>query len=263
MKKFTSLTIVGIIVITLTIINSCKKDDVISSKKSESFSLTKTAYIDCQSQCITPGSGEYYFKDASVTVQWGGPTQNRFTKVVDLRVYNTETDFVFMFKSTHSPQNLYINESLILSTPQGSEGSWTTYSIPLPAGWQACDLKEYLVSIDGSGPVALFNVSYQLIGICPRCEESFTFLHNGDNTYTFTYTPEEDITNAFIEFTFPQSVVVTAPRGWTQPGNGHVRQTHADLIACEPFVFTFELVHTLNGQGPLWTDFKVNGIPRN
>lgn len=263
MKKSTALLIIGAVIIALIVIVSCRKEDVELPSKSGAVTMPKAGYIDCQSQCILKGSGQFYAKDTSVTVLWGGASQNKFTKIVDLRVYNTETDFVFMFKSTQAPQNLYIDGVLILSTARGSEGVWTSYSIPLPAGWKACDLKEYNVSIDGQGAPALFKVSYQLIGICPACEESFSFVDNGDSSYTFTYIPKEEMIDAFIEFTFPQGIVVSAPAGWTQPGNGHVRQIHRNLVACEPFVFTFKLVHKENGFGPLWTDFKVNGISRN
>lgn len=263
MKKFTIIAMMGSIIIAMSLLSSCKKDEVLKTQKNVPITLKSAPYSGCNNQCIIPGSGEYYYKDATLTIQWGGPNNNKFSKTVDLRVYNTETDFVFMFKSSQSPQNLIIDSVPVLTAPQGSEYSWHTYSIPLPSGWQACDLKEYFVEIAGSGPKAIFNVSYELIGICPGCEEHFTFQYNNDDTYTFTYTPKENFTNAFIEFTFPQSVIVETPRGWIQPGNGHVRQTHADLTACVPFTFTFKLVHTLNGQGPLWTDFKVNGVVKN
>jgi len=263
MKKFTIITMMSSIIIASLIFSSCKKDEVLKTKKIAPMTLKSAPYNGCSNQCIVPGSGDYFYKDATLTIQWGGPSNNRSTKTIDLRVYNTETDFVFMFKSSQSPQNLVIDSIQVLSAPQGSEYSWHTYTIPLPSGWQACDLKEYFIEIAGSGPKAIFNVSYELIGICPGCEERFAFQYNNDDTYTFAYTPKENFSNAFIEFTFPESVVVEAPRGWIQPGIGHVRQMHTNLTACVPFIFTFKLVHTLNGQGSLWTDFKVNGVVKN
>lgn len=102
--------------------------------------------------------------------------------------------------------------------------------------------------------------------VCVACEESFTYVDNGDNTYTFTYTPEVGKEDAFLEFTFPQGVVISAPEGWEQPGNSDksvVRQLTTDLEACEAIIFTFGLVHADQGQGPLWTDFKVDGMVKN
>lgn len=98
------------------------------------------------------------------------------------------------------------------------------------------------------------------------CKENFTVQNNDDNSYTFTYTPAIDKRDAFLEFTFPQGVIITAPEGWNYPGNSKtsvVRQTHADLTACSPFSFKFILTHTENGSGPLWTDFKVDGVKKN
>jgi len=98
------------------------------------------------------------------------------------------------------------------------------------------------------------------------CQENFTIQNNGDNSYTFTYTPTIDKKNAFLEFTFPQGVVITAPEGWNYPGRSEtsrVRQKYTDLTACSPIIFTFKLEHTENGDGPLWTDFKVDGVKKN
>lgn len=263
MKTFKILAIVGSIVLAGVIFHSCQKEENKLLMKEKLKAMSAVPYQDCKEQCILPGSGDYYYKDDQATVKWGGPNNDRFTKVVDLRVYNTETSFVFEFKSTHSPQNLFIDGELILSAPQGSEGELFTYSIPLAQGWRACDSISHAVSIDGQGPPVFFPVSYKLVGVCENCVESFSSVDNGDSTYTFTYIPKVDMNAAFLKFTFPQSVIISAPDGWVQPGNGRVRQFTTDLKACVPFVFTFKLVHTDYGQGPLWTSFNVNGELKN
>ncbi|MFZ5429359.1 MAG: hypothetical protein ACOZDD_03930 [Bacteroidota bacterium] len=95
------------------------------------------------------------------------------------------------------------------------------------------------------------------------CEESFCYVDNGDGSYTFTYVPAESFTEAYLEFTFPGTTVDAEAEGWSNPANGvpaNVKQITIDLVECVPYVFTFKLT---NINGPLWTDFKVNGTARN
>lgn len=93
------------------------------------------------------------------------------------------------------------------------------------------------------------------------CEESFTY-EGEDNTYTFTYVPEEDVEDAHLVFTFAQTVDVTGfkpEEDWTW--HGQTMQTTMDLFACTPVVWELTLFKKCDGNTPnnnLWTDFKVN-----
>jgi len=98
--------------------------------------------------------------------------------------------------------------------------------------------------------------------ICDDCE-LFCYVYEGNDVYTFTYIPAESMEGAYLEFTFPNTHIVEAAEGWSHPGEGApaaVSQRTIDLVECEPYVFTFTLS---NEQGPLWTDFKVNGVVKN
>jgi hypothetical protein len=95
------------------------------------------------------------------------------------------------------------------------------------------------------------------------CEESFNYVDNGDNTYTFTYTPAEDMTDALLVFTFAQGVAVTGLDGWST--EGATRQKIMDLVACNTYTWTVTLTPDCSGNSNnsnVWTDFKVNNISK-
>lgn len=102
------------------------------------------------------------------------------------------------------------------------------------------------------------------ITIEPCCEPGFNYVDNGDGTYTFTLTPEEDKEGAELVFTFAQSAYVSGlpeEEGWEQNGNeGHTMKTNLDLIACQPLTWTVTLSANCSGNSKysnVWTDFKV------
>ncbi|MDO8928096.1 MAG: hypothetical protein Q7W54_03820 [Bacteroidota bacterium] len=94
---------------------------------------------------------------------------------------------------------------------------------------------------------------------CCGCEETFTYVDNGNNSYTFTYTPAENMTDAPLVFTFAQGVAVTGLGGWTT--DGATRQKTMDLVACQTYTWTVTLTPDCSGKSNnsnVWTDFKVN-----
>ena len=104
------------------------------------------------------------------------------------------------------------------------------------------------------------------ITIEPCCEPGFTYKDNGDGTYTFTLTPEEDLDNSELVFTFAQSAYKSGlpeTEGWMQAGNdGQVMKTTMNLIACQPLSWTVTLSANCSGNSEfsnVWTDFKVKG----
>lgn len=224
---------------------------------------------DCEAFCIIEGSGDYFVKQYSQNYD-----DNNGTVTID--IYNTETDLKYVISSTTNIRLIVIDDETVYSSSPPADAI-TTYTHTVSLGdygddWVACHAvaAEIVVKRNnnpgtGGGVQRTFNTSYDLIGICD-CEESFSWMDNGNGTYTFTYVSEEDIAGALLEFTFPQGVVVSAPAGWNPPGNSAnsvVRQKSDDITACVPYSVTFGLVRTGRGQGPLWTDFKVNGVKKN
>lgn len=98
---------------------------------------------------------------------------------------------------------------------------------------------------------------------CRVCEESFSYTENGESEYTFFYTPDEDMEDALVEFTFAQSVEVSGLEDWK--GNGQTEQTIMDLDKCVEYTWTVTLDKNCSGNSPnsnVWTDFKVNDVSK-
>jgi hypothetical protein len=98
------------------------------------------------------------------------------------------------------------------------------------------------------------------------CTESFIYTPNPNtvNTYTFTYTPAEDMTDVPVIFTFAQGTTVSGlTPEFSQNGNGHAQTYSATLsfTKCEPVSWTVTLAPNCSGSSNnsnVWTDFKVN-----
>ncbi|SDL05524.1 hypothetical protein SAMN04488034_102127 [Salinimicrobium catena] len=136
--------------------------------------------------------------------------------------------------------------------------------------------------IEGSGPVDFYytfeeagdySIRYQIGGggftelmvtveNC-GCEESFNYEGAGD-TYTFIYTPAEDMEDAHLTFTFAQSVSVEGfSENWTW--HGQTMQSNVELEACVPLTWKLTLQKKCDGSTPnnnVWTDFKVNDVSK-
>ena len=220
--------------------------------------FTATAFNDLNNFYITVNVFGYQYNQQRIGGVWTllGPTYDNYP-FTDVLITLNGTQYNY---SMDDPATTDVVETA------------TTYtqSFPLPEGWDGCDEWVYTVRLEGDGQwvrlgtaSAVEMVTYSLFDDENCCTPGFSYVDNGDDTYTFTFVPEVSTMDAFVEFTFPQGVVISAPEGWTQPGQGHVRQITTDLEQCVPFVFTFGLVHSEPGQGPLWTDFKVNGEVMN
>src|SRR5690606_2074085 len=99
---------------------------------------------------------------------------------------------------------------------------------------------------------------------CADCEESFDYVDNGDETYTFTYVPAEDMEGANVVFTFPHGINVSGLEGWESAGV--TKQTSINFNACEVYTWRVGLDGDCRGAGQkgvnLFTDFKVNDTSR-
>jgi hypothetical protein len=135
---------------------------------------------------------------------------------VNLIYYNTETDFVIKAKSTKQINDLLLDGADVYNGSPVAAGNWVTYSFPLDIGWQACDLESHTFRVIGVGGPVDFNVSYNLIGICPQgCETAFTgeAIECGSSReaeYTFTAEEAQDyikIQGGLTNFTGADAVV--------------------------------------------------------
>jgi hypothetical protein len=210
MKRIRFFLALAAIVAGGTLFHACQHDDGMIMNPTmkgggSELVLFNANQPDCEIDCIdlTADPVVYYPVYDQETVGWGGA--NKFTKTVDLRVYNTETHFVIEFKSTHSPQNLYVDpdrdeEGDIVGDGLETEdigGGWFRYTIELIDGWMACDVAEYEVIITGSGPPATFDVEYYLIGICGDCEDIFATAYAGNMEGENSGSPGAGFNNAW------------------------------------------------------------------
>jgi hypothetical protein len=146
-------------------------------------------------------------------------------------------------------------------------GLWTQIaqdnggSVPLVATVEDVELTTYVFRYKvGSGGFSnAINIT-----ILPCCDPGFTYVDNGNNTYTFTLVPEVDMENAELIFTFAQSAYISGlplGEGWARAGNdGQVMKTTMDLVGCETYTWTVTLQANCSGnsgQSNVWTDFKI------
>jgi hypothetical protein len=113
----------------------------------------------------------------------------------------------------------------------------------------------------GSG--GFTQVPVNVVDCSEGCDESFSYVDNGSNSYTFTYTPSESVVGAHVVFTFAQGVDVSGLNNWTE--NGVTRQMVKDLEACTTYNWTVILTPNCSGHSPnsnVWTDFKVNDFSK-
>jgi hypothetical protein len=125
---------------------------------------------DCESDCIEPGSGNYFaIKDSK------SQSSGINTKEVSYEAYNTEDNFVVnvKYEITSGPSKATAS---ILVQINGMEkefndvpsGYTATYSVPLAEGWAKCDLVSFSIVQNGLGSPILFSEDY---GLIPFCED--------------------------------------------------------------------------------------------
>ena len=94
------------------------------------------------------------------------------------------------------------------------------------------------------------------------CEESFTYVDNGNGTYIFTYTAGEDMIGAELVFTFAQGAYASGLNAdFTQNGNGQTYKAIMDLEECDVLQYIVTLNPNCSGGSKtsnVWTDFKVD-----
>lgn len=248
---------------------------IISSIKEGQLSAKDYDVSDCTEDCIEVGSEDYFEKEDSQIVSWGGKEGDKFSKTVDIIYYNTETEFVLKVRSTNGWSDLVI----------GGVSSWTdgpvdadeygTYSFSLEEGWKACDIIDFRLQVTGNSPQADFDVSYNLFGVCGGCDdESFSVVTANNNLdLLFTYDSALPLTGAIVEFTFPQIMNLILTDGKyinngkeytvNNSGNQTVLTWIGDIGCMDSSAetFSFSVLPDCNSSGKalIWTDMKVNG----
>lgn len=210
-------------------------------------------------------SGELLTADASVKPQEVGKSMN----LLEAEICAGEAPvFVFNFpQNFNGPNSASTSIAIQIETFPGS-GLWGPFKTLSYAGAGpveytyndavlAIGTYSFRVSIGAGG----FSYAATLNVVeCSDCEESFSYSANGGNSYTFSYTPAEDMTDASLVFTFAQSVAVSGLDSWTT--NGQTKQISMDLDACTTYEWTVELLRDCSGNSNnsnVWTDFNVNG----
>ncbi len=259
-----------VLMVVISVLVSCTKE--VQSPEDESVTLggdmmLKSASVlpDCSSLSITPGAEIYYKRTESNIVSWGSKNGPSNSKIVEIEYYNTETEFILKVKSTSGWLDLLINGISKWNGGAVAANEWGIYKVPLAEGWKACDLISYDLKVTGNGPQASFTVRYYLIGICSHCREQFNYEKNFDGTYTFSYTPSQDYTNANVVFTFTQAdhVIISGLPGWIT--EGQIRKKSMNLVRCKTYEWIVGVSPKYNSHAEdadLWTDFKVNSISK-
>ncbi len=139
-----------------------------------------------------------------------------------------------------------------LTSPQS-----LTYTFP------SVDVYHLRYQVSGSsangGTNGFVEFDVNVIDCSEGCDESFSYVDKGNNSYTFTYIPAESVSGANVIFTFAQGVNVDGLAGWNE--NGVTRQMEMDLVACTTYIWTVTLSPNCSGHSGnsnVWTDFKVN-----
>ncbi|MBD0725901.1 hypothetical protein B6A10_11990 [Flavobacterium sp. L1I52] len=215
MKKIV-LSLLTLAIFSCTTENETTTSDVAASNLSAKVSTSKnlitaaelpttnyslTTYESCSANCIEAGSAIYFEKTNEQTVSWGGPNNDKFSKTVYIKYFNTLTDFKILVLSTEGFSDLIING---IETGIGATANtWGEYSLPLGTTWNTCDIKNFNVKVAGNGPQAEFNTSYGLVGKCEStCSTSFTGKSiSCDETreVEYTFTSKDDVSNLKIQ----------------------------------------------------------------
>lgn len=137
-----------------------------------------TGGSDFNINCITSTSGSVYKASGSLSGKWGGPDGDKFSKTLNVEVWNTPTTIEYRFLMTGDGGNLqYYDEITASWINAGSLTAGTVRSIsrPLPTDWVAGQvITEQWRQTGSGGPLGgdgtniVENgvVSYALIGIC-------------------------------------------------------------------------------------------------
>lgn len=179
--------------------NSKTLASAIATIPDSGYSLS--TYVNCNQSCIAAESNTYFEKADSKIVSWGGNNDDKFSKTIYIKYFNTRTEFKLLVLSTEKYSDLVING---VSVGIGAAANtWGEYSIPLESGWKPCDTKNIHLQVAGHGPQGVFDIKYELVGMCTSgCETGFSgkALSCGSSREAeYTFTSKEAISNLKIQ----------------------------------------------------------------
>jgi uncharacterized protein (TIGR02145 family) len=135
---------------------------------------------DCESDCIEPGSGNYFaIRDSK------SQSSGINTKKVSYKAYNTEDKFVVKVKYeiTSGPSQAKPSIAIMINRKKKEfktvpSGYTATFSIPLEKGWEKCDQVTFSIVQKGLGSPISFSEDYNLISVC-ETGDTFTDPRDG------------------------------------------------------------------------------------
>jgi len=169
MKIGKIIFIVSSIFSCLIIWQSCQKDEEPGTlyKDVETMQLKSGIVFDCSTFCIDPDDPEYFVGHDQLVVGWARPGNNKFSKKIEIKYYNTLTHFVLKVMSSNGIADVLMDDVSV----KNFEGTvppdtWQEITFPLAEDWEACDTWAFELEVTGFGPPACFEVEYNLIGEC-------------------------------------------------------------------------------------------------
>ena len=170
MKKGKIILIVSSIFACLIIWQACQKDEEPGTlfKDAEIMQLKSgSAVILSTTGCIDPEAPEYFVVHDQLVVGWAGSDNNKFSKTIVIKYYNTLTHFVLEVMSSNGIADVLMDDVSVKNF-EGTvpPGTWQQITFPLAEDWEADDTWAFGLIITGFGPPACFEVEYQLIGEC-------------------------------------------------------------------------------------------------
>jgi uncharacterized protein (TIGR02145 family) len=135
---------------------------------------------DCESDCIEPGSGNYF-----AIMDSKSKSSGINTKKVSYKAYNTEDKFVVKakYEITAGPSQAKASITIQINGRKKEfktvpSGYTATFSIPLDKGWEKCDLVTFSIIQKGLGSPISFSEDYNMIPVCAD-ENTFTDPRDG------------------------------------------------------------------------------------
>lgn len=270
-KTHSFFIIFSFLFILILLLLSCQREDIqYSADARNNYAFSRTAvYQNCESHCIDE-NGLYFEKSAQKIISWGGPHNNKFTKKIDIRYFNTETDFVIKVRSSNGWNNLIINGVSSWTHGPVAAGVWKTYSYPLHRNWQQCNLESFQLKVAGNGPAADFFISYNLVGVCDPCATLFIGEASScDSTReaVYTFTSAEDLPyvrfeGSLTDFTGPDAVItilggdLAATQSTSGPTTNRIIKIKGSMHACETVIIHISW-NALNSGGPITGNWSV------
>lgn len=231
-----------------------------------------TPYTDCNVNCIEKDSQIYFEKTDEQIVSWGGPNNDKFSKTVYIKYFNTETHFVLQVLSTEGFSDLVIDG--VPTEIKAEPYTWGNYSYPLADGWQACDAANLKLQVAGNGPQGEFDVNYNLVGLChdDACDNKFigkAISCGTSREAEYTFTSKEAISNLKIQggltnFTGSDAVVtilgstLTASQRTPGGSSNRVITVEGSIGACETITINIKW-NSSNSGGVITGEWSASG----